>query len=88
MEVYKANCSACHGPSGDGQGVMSLHFDDPTPADFTDLSRMATANTVILEGKILRGGMGTSMPYWGNILSIEQIEALQQIIWHFTFEGK
>jgi mono/diheme cytochrome c family protein len=88
MEIYEANCSACHDPSGDGQGVMSVHFDDPTPADFTDLTRMATANTVILEGKILRGGMGTGMPYWGSILTVEQIEALQQYIWQFTFTRK
>lgn len=85
MEIYETTCAACHGVSGDGQGVMAAHFDDPSPADFTDLSRMATANSVILEGKILRGGMGTGMPYWGNILAIEHIEAVQQYIWQFTF---
>ena len=85
MELFESNCAACHGTSGDGRGVMAEHFDDPSPADFTDPSRMATANNVILEGKILRGGMGTSMPYWGRILTAEQMEALQQYIWQFTF---
>jgi mono/diheme cytochrome c family protein/plastocyanin len=84
-EIYDANCTACHGAAGDGRGVMAEHFDDPPPADFTDLTRMATANNIMLEGKILRGGMGTSMPYWGSILTFEQIAALQQLIWQFTF---
>ena len=36
-----------------------------TPADFTNPKRMLGASPAILEGKILRGGMGTGMPMWG-----------------------
>jgi hypothetical protein len=36
-----------------------------TPADFTDPARMLGASPALLEGKILRGGMGTGMPNVG-----------------------
>ncbi len=83
-EIFQANCAACHGQAGAGDGVMAPHFSDPGVADFTDLSRMATANSVLLEGKILRGGMGTGMPYWGKILSEEQIDWLVDFLWSFS----
>ncbi len=37
------------------------------PADFSDPRRMLGASPALLEGKILRGGMGTGMPSWGPI---------------------
>ncbi|NIM92773.1 MAG: c-type cytochrome [Anaerolineales bacterium] len=84
-QLYDSNCSACHGSSGGGDGVMARHFTEPPVADFTDLRRMATANTVMLEGKILRGGMGTGMPYWGSIMTRAEIDTLIDYIWSFTF---
>ena len=84
-QIYDSNCAACHGTSGKGNGVMARHFEDPPVADFTDLTRMATASTVMLEGKILRGGMGTGMPYWGSILTQEQIEAISDYVWTLEF---
>lgn len=39
------------------------------PADFTDPRRMLGASPALLEGKILRGGMGTGMPMWGSIFT-------------------
>lgn len=85
QQIYNSNCAACHGPTGQGDGVMARHFTDPPVADFTDLSRMATANTVLLEGKILRGGMGTGMPYWGMILSEYEVDAVVQFLWKLLF---
>ena len=35
---------------------------------------MLGASDAILEGKIMRGGMGTGMPYWGPIFTAEQIQ--------------
>jgi mono/diheme cytochrome c family protein len=84
-QIFESNCAACHGPLGGGDGVMARHFADPSVADFTDLTRMATVNTILLEGKILRGGMGTGMPYWGSILTQGQIDALTDYIWSLTF---
>ncbi len=87
-ELYRQNCAACHGVKGGGDGVMSYAFQDPPPADFTDLSRMATANRVILEGKMLRGGMGTGMPFWGKILNSEDLNALVDYVWWLLFAGE
>jgi mono/diheme cytochrome c family protein/plastocyanin len=56
------------------------------PIDFTDAKNMLGASDAILEGKIIRGGMGTGMPYWGPILTSEQIQALIDYLWTFQFE--
>jgi hypothetical protein len=57
-----------------------------TPADFTDRSTMLGASSALLQGKILRGGMGTGMPYWGPILTEAQMWALTDFLWTFQFE--
>jgi high-affinity iron transporter len=85
--IFESNCAACHGSSGAGDGVMASAFHDPVVANFIDLTRMATANTVLLEGKILRGGMGTGMPYWGMILTREEIRAVVEYIWSLLWDG-
>ncbi len=41
-------------------GVMDMMMQ--TPVDFTDPTRMLGASPALLQGKILRGGMGTGMP--------------------------
>jgi mono/diheme cytochrome c family protein/plastocyanin len=56
------------------------------PIDFTDVRNMLGASDAILEGKIIRGGMGTGMPYWGPILTSEQIQALLDYLWTFQFD--
>lgn len=57
-----------------------------TPADFTDTIRMFGASPALLQGKILRGGMGTGMPMWGSIFTEEQIWDLIAYIYSFQFE--
>lgn len=57
-----------------------------TPVDFTDPTRMLGASPALLQGKILRGGMGTGMPMWGVIFTEEQIWDLIAYIYSFQFE--
>jgi mono/diheme cytochrome c family protein len=57
-----------------------------TPANFTDPKRMLGASPALLQGKILRGGMGTGMPMWGSIFNEEQIWDLIAYIYSFQFE--
>ncbi len=57
-----------------------------TPANFTDPQRMLGASPALLQGKILRGGMGTGMPMWGSIFTEEQIWDLIAYIYSFEFE--
>jgi mono/diheme cytochrome c family protein len=65
-----------------GSGEMSRQ----TPADFTGPSRMLGASPALLQGKILRGGMGTGMPMWGSIFTEQQIWDLIAYLYLFQFE--
>jgi len=56
------------------------------PADFTNPTRMLGASPVLLQGKILRGGMGTGMPMWGSIFTEQQIWDLIAYLYSFQFE--
>ncbi len=105
--LYAANCAACHGEAGAGDGVMAAPAlrSDPqegagvaatpampaghetqSPANFTDPATMLGASSALLEGKIIRGGMGTGMPYWGPIFTGAQTRALVDFLWAFQFE--
>jgi len=57
-----------------------------TPVDFTDPTRMLGASPALLQGKILRGGMGTGMPMWGSIFTEEQIWDVIAYLYSFQFE--
>ncbi|HEY9153216.1 MAG TPA: c-type cytochrome [Anaerolineales bacterium] len=57
-----------------------------TPANFTDPKRMLGASPALLQGKILRGGMGTGMPSWGPIFTPDQIWDLIAYLYSFQFE--
>jgi mono/diheme cytochrome c family protein/plastocyanin len=64
----------------------SMDMSMQTPVDFTDPRRMLGASPALLQGKILRGGMGTGMPMWGSIFTEEQIWDLIAYIYSFQFE--
>lgn len=99
--LYETNCAACHGEQGKGDGVFSNslsqpaapnHASTPTgtmttqPVDFTDAKHMLAASPAHLQGKIIRGGMGTGMPYWGPIFTDDQTWALIAYLWTFQFK--
>ncbi|HSF83408.1 MAG TPA: c-type cytochrome [Anaerolineales bacterium] len=100
QELYRQNCAACHGENGAGDGVFAAQAAsqaDPMemgiaghnlkpPVDFTDQASMLGASPAILQGKIVRGGMGTGMPYWGPIFTEEQIWSLVDYLWTFQFD--
>ena len=56
------------------------------PANLADPERMLAASPALLQGKILRGGMGTGMPSWGPIFTDEQTWNLVAYIYSFQFE--
>ena len=68
--------------SMNGMTDMSMQ----TPVDFTDSKRMLGAAPALLQGKILRGGMGTGMPMWGSIFTERQIWDLVAYLYSFQFE--
>jgi len=100
-ELFSDNCAACHGESGTGNGVFanqlvtnlsevgpdqSMGQQARSPANFTDASQMLSASPAHLQGKIIRGGMGTGMPYWGPIFTEDQTWALIAYLWTFQFQ--
>ena len=64
----------------------SMDSMQQTPADFTNPQRMLGAGPALLQGKILRGGMGTGMPMWGSIFTEEQIWDLVSYLYSFQFD--
>jgi mono/diheme cytochrome c family protein/plastocyanin len=94
--LYRVNCAACHGEGGEGDGVMApaLKSDSLTdfghatvsPAAFNDPSSMLGASPALLHGKVIRGGMGTGMPYWGPIFSEDQAWAVVDYLWTFQLD--
>ena len=54
------------------------------PPDFSDPAVLLGASPALLEGKIIRGGMGTGMPYWGDIFTSDQIRDL--VLYLYTFQ--
>ncbi|HEX9090292.1 MAG TPA: c-type cytochrome [Anaerolineales bacterium] len=100
-QLFSANCAACHGESGEGNGVFADQLTEnltsvgsnqamekqaQSPANFTDVSRMLSTSPAHLQGKIIRGGMGTGMPYWGPIFTDDQTWALIAYLWTFQFQ--
>jgi len=100
--LYAQNCAACHGETGRGDGVMAASLgkavpsDMPgtlghgtmAPVDFSNARNMLGASSAVLQGKIIRGGMGTGMPYWGPIFTESQIWAIVGHLWTFQLSDQ
>jgi plastocyanin len=86
LKLFISLAAAAHGETGKGDGVMVQGLPTMTPGhighelvrppDFTDPHQLLGASPALLEGKIIRGGMGTGMPSWGAILTTDQIDAI------------
>jgi len=90
-QLYAQNCAACHGESGGGDGVFSgeqaqVQNEANSPTDFTDPKIILSASPALLQGKLIRGGMGTGMPMWGSIFTEDQTWALVGYLYTFQFE--
>ena len=81
-----ANDLAAAGESSTQTMVGANGMTMQTPIDFTNPTRMLGASPALLQGKILRGGMGTGMPMWGSIFTEEQIWDLIAYLYSFQFE--
>ena len=99
--LYERDCTGCHGLAGQGDGPGAaligaqnavqqggdhgMAMDKP-PADFTDLVAQAGASDLLYYGKLVRGGMGTSMPYWGTIYSEDELWQVITFLRSFAFQ--
>jgi cytochrome c oxidase subunit 2 len=94
-DLYMKFAAAAHGADGRGDGLLGTPSPQPdsvsghavqSPADFTNPRRMLGASPALLQGKMIRGGMGTGMPSWGSIFTDEQTWALVEYLWTFQFD--
>jgi mono/diheme cytochrome c family protein/plastocyanin len=92
--LYSRDCAACHGVEGKGDGVAGkglpgLSKMDPMmpsgPANFTDASHRLAESDAFLQGKILRGGMGTGMPEFGSLYTDVELWAMVSYVRGFLF---
>lgn len=83
-QLYNRDCSACHGSSGGGNGIMARDLTEP-PEDWTVPPYLLDLSDAYLHGKIVRGGMGTGMPGWGDIYSEQEAWSLVDYIRSFYF---
>ncbi|GAB4480728.1 MAG: hypothetical protein OHK0031_02090 [Anaerolineales bacterium] len=79
-ELAAAGASAAQTMAGAPDMTMQ------SPANFSDPRRILGASPALLQGKILRGGMGTGMPMWGSIFTDEQIWNLIAYLYSFQFD--
>jgi mono/diheme cytochrome c family protein len=98
--LYERDCTGCHGVSGrgDGPGAAALAQAgmqdaqhpgmamDQSPVDFTDRAAQAGASDLLYYGKLVRGGMGTSMPYWGTLYTEDELWAVIAHLRSFAFD--
>ncbi len=97
QKLFARDCAACHGESGKGDGPAGRNLPGMRamdamakrgPADFTDASRMLAASDVLLQGKILRGGMGTGMPEWRTLYTDQEMWDVISFLRSFVFDYK
>ena len=69
-KVFQSNCTACHGETGAGDGVVSQSLD-PKPANLALVSQQSADD--YLFWRISAGKPGTSMVAWRGILTEEQV---------------
>ena len=95
--LYQTNCAACHGENGAGDGQFAdemkaiaernqTEHGIQAPTNFTNAEHLLETKPAILQGLILRGGMGTGMPMWGSIFTEDQIWNLIAYLYSFQFQ--
>lgn len=76
---YRANCVACHGLKGDGQGPRA-YFINPPPRNFIDPATRARLNRPLLFASVHAGRLGTEMPAWSKVASNQQIADVAEYV--------
>lgn len=81
-KMYLKNCSACHGESGKGDGVVS-GLMNPRPTDLTQLAKKNGGSFPYMEvfqvidgRQTVRGHGDPDMPVWGDIFTSDAPESL------------
>jgi hypothetical protein len=71
-QIYLANCVGCHGFKGDGNGPAAASME-PKPFNFRDAEAQKLTSEGQLYHFLLFGLPGSSMPAWGDFLTVNDI---------------
>jgi mono/diheme cytochrome c family protein len=93
VALYARWCARCHGEKGDGRGpaAVALAFNGNPPRDFTagrfkltSVPSGAAPADADLERTIAAGIPGTSMPYFADLLTADEIRRLARVVRSFA----
>ena len=73
--LYLDNCAFCHAPDGSARNWIGSFLSD-RPRDFTADNFIDQTDDENLRQVILEGLPGTSMSAWGQVLTMEQVNAI------------
>lgn len=82
---YLANCVACHGIEGDGQGPRA-YFIYPRPRNFIGIASQRFDREALFVG-IRDGVKGREMPAWGKVLTDDQIVDIAEYVYRQFVEN-
>ncbi len=82
--LYNANCAACHGQTGGGDGPAA-NTTAELPTALGDGAALFAMRADVLYAKIRRGGMGTDMPNFGTLFTPDETWALVDYVWLLAF---
>ena len=82
-QLFRTNCSRCHGPEGHGDGPDVPQLNVPMP-DFSRMDFQASRSDERLRGVIAKGGaaygLSTLMPPWGHVLTDAELDAMVRLV--------
>ena len=77
--IYEANCSACHGVNGEGDGPGAAALN-PKPRNYKKDGFKYGSSLEEVKRTINEGLEGTAMPNWSEVLTDEQITQVAQYV--------
>jgi mono/diheme cytochrome c family protein len=80
-QLYRDNCSTCHGMEGDGRGPRA-YFINPKPRNFLHTASRASLNRPVLYASISKGKLRTEMPAWDKVLNAQQIADVSEFVFN------
>lgn len=77
--IYEANCAACHGINGEGDGPGAAALN-PKPRNYRKDGFKYGSSLEEVKRTINEGIEGTAMPTWAEVLTDEQITQVAEYV--------